>query len=48
MGKNVVKEMVKYLRDKGVNVTYDDNPSKEKVERINSRIIELRKKYNYE
>lgn len=47
MEKNVVKELVQHLRASGVNVKYDDNPSKEKIERINKRLIELRKRNSF-
>ena len=45
MDGNIVKEMVERLKRQGVNITYNDNPSKEEVERINSRIKELRNRH---
>ena len=44
MKKDIIKEMVQYMRDQGIIVTYDDNPSEEKLERIRKRIKELEKR----
>ena len=42
MMKNNTKELVEYLTKMGVNVTVDENPSKEKIERI-KKIIQRNK-----
>jgi len=39
--------LVQNLRASGINVTYYDNPSKEKIERINKRLVELRKRNSF-
>lgn len=42
MEKEDMKKLVAYLNDKGHNVIYDENPSKEKVERINEFVTKFR------
>ena len=41
-----MKELVEYLKKNGMNVTYDNNPSKEKVDYINKRVKLYREKFD--
>ena len=42
MDKEVMKSFIERLKANGINATYDENPSPEKIGRIKKRIEEIK------